>query len=114
MTDKSAITTHILDLGGGRPAAGVAVSLYRVLGGKETLIAEGTTDDDGRIMQWFDDAIEVGHHRLIFETGAWYQERGQETFFPQVSLDFHVSDTGAHYHVPLLLNQWGHSTYRGS
>ena len=114
MSAKSPITTHILDLGGGRPAAGVAVSLYKVQGGNESLIAEGVTDDDGRIIQWFDDPVELGHYRLTFETGAWYQERGLETFFPQVSLDFHVSDTDAHYHVPLLLNQWGYSTYRGS
>lgn len=114
MSAKSPITTHILDLGGGRPAAGVAVSLFKVLGGNERLIAEGTTDDDGRIMSWFDTAIEVGHYRLTFDTGTWYQDRGLDTFFPQVSLDFQVADTDAHYHVPLLLNQWGYSTYRGS
>lgn len=114
MTAKSPITTHILDLGAGRPAAGVAVTLNKVLGGQATLIAEGTTDDDGRIMQWFDTALDAGHYRLTFATGAWYQGQGLETFFPEVSLDFNVTDTDAHYHVPLLLNQWGYSTYRGS
>ena len=114
MNTKSPITTHILDLGAGRPAAGVAVTLNKVLGGKETLIAEGVTDDDGRIMHWFDAPLDMGHHRLTFATGNWYQERGLETFFPEVSLDFYVADTDAHYHVPLLLNQWGYSTYRGS
>lgn len=114
MTAKSPITTHILDLGGGRPAAGVAVSLYKVLRGRQSLIAEGITDDDGRITDWFDTAIEKGHYRLTFETGAWYRQHGLDTFFPQVNLDFQVSDTDVHYHVPLLLNQWGYSTYRGS
>lgn len=114
MTAKSPITTHILDLGAGRPAAGVAVTLSKVLGGQESLIAEGTTDRDGRIMNWFDTPPDLGHYRLTFATGAWYRERGQETFFPEVSLDFQVADTDAHYHVPLLLNQWGYSTYRGS
>lgn len=114
MNAKSPITTHILDLGTGRPADGVAVILSKVLGGRETLIAEGITDDDGRIMNWFDVPLDAGHHRLTFATGTWYQKRGLETFFPEVSLDFHVADTDTHYHVPLLLNQWGYSTYRGS
>ena len=29
-------------------------------------------------------------------------------------LRFGIADTGAHYHVPLLLSPWGYSTYRGS
>ncbi|SET08765.1 5-hydroxyisourate hydrolase [Marinobacter segnicrescens] len=114
MSAKSPVTTHILDLGTGRPAAGVAVTLNKVLGGQATRIAEGTTDDDGRIMNWFDAPLDAGHYRLTFATGSWYQARGLDTFFPEVSLDFHVADTNAHYHVPLLLNQWGYSTYRGS
>jgi 5-hydroxyisourate hydrolase len=114
MTFRSPITTHILDLGSGRPAATVAVALYKVLGSNESLIAKGTTDEDGRIMNWFDTPIEAGHYRLTFDTGTWFHSRGLDTFFPEVSLDFRVSDQQAHYHVPLLLNQWGYSTYRGS
>ena len=114
MSTKSPITTHILDLGSGHPAAGISVSLFKIQGGNENLLAEGTTNDDGRITDWFDNPVEMGHYRLTFDIGTWYQERGLDTFFPQVSLDFKVSDTEAHYHVPLLLNQWGYSTYRGS
>ncbi|MBB5321128.1 hydroxyisourate hydrolase [Marinobacter oulmenensis] len=114
MTPKSPITTHILDLGSGRPASGVEVTLYRVRDQVPGAIATATTDDDGRVMNWFDDPVEQGHYRLVFATGAWYQARGLETFFPEVSLDFTVADPSAHYHVPLLLNQWGFSTYRGS
>jgi 5-hydroxyisourate hydrolase len=65
-------------------------------------------------MSWFDAPLDAGHYRLTFETGAWFQARGLDTFFPEVNLDFRVSDPKAHYHVPLLLNQWGYSTYRGS
>ena len=114
MTSKSPVTTHILDLGSGTPAAGVAVALYRVDDQQETCIARGTTDSDGRIMNWFDDAVEAGHYRIRFATGDWYQAAGLETFFPEVCLYFRITDPGSHYHVPLLLNQWGFSTYRGS
>lgn len=111
---KSPITTHILDLGRGQPAAGVDVTLERITAAQPEHLASGRTDDDGRLIQWFDGPISPGHYRLRFATGAWYQARGLDTFYPEVSLDFQVSDTDAHYHVPLLLNQWGYSTYRGS
>ncbi len=114
MTNNSPITTHILDLGGGKPAAGVAVTLEKVTDSQGTVIAEGITNDDGRIMSWFDGIIETGHYRLRFATGPWYESRNLETFYPEVSLDFQVTDPDVHYHVPLLLNQWGYSTYRGS
>ena len=114
MSTKSPITTHILDLGSGQPAAGVAVRLYRVHDQNHTAIASGTTDADGRVTNWFDTAIEAGHYQLRFATGDWYEGCGMDTFFPEVCLDFRVKDPDAHYHVPLLLNQWGYSTYRGS
>ncbi|MBL1271261.1 MAG: hydroxyisourate hydrolase [Oceanospirillales bacterium] len=114
MSRNSPVTTHILDLGSGKPASGVSVSLYRVTAQSETCIASGITDDDGRVMDWFDISVETGHYRIRFATGEWYHARGLETFFPEVCLDFHISDPGSHYHVPLLLNQWGFSTYRGS
>ncbi|WP_208080690.1 hydroxyisourate hydrolase, partial [Serratia marcescens] len=38
----------------------------------------------------------------------------QKTFFPEVPVLFHVEKTGEVYHVPLLLSQYGFSTYRGS
>ncbi|MAM00158.1 hydroxyisourate hydrolase [Hydrocarboniclastica marina] len=114
MTDRSPVTTHILDLGGGRPAAGVRVALEQVLENGAKLIADAATDDDGRLMSWFRGPIERGHYRLRFATGAWYHARNLNTFYPEVTLDFHVVDPDAHYHVPLLMNQWGYSTYRGS
>lgn len=114
MTDKSPITTHILDLGSGKPAAGVAVTLEQVIDDRAVPIADGVTDDDGRLMSWFDSTLESGHYRLRFDTGAWFQAQNLDTFYPEVTLNFQVSDPQAHYHVPLLLNQWGYSTYRGS
>jgi 5-hydroxyisourate hydrolase len=36
-----------------------------------------------------------------------------EVFFPEVAITFAVSP-GEHYHVPLLLNPFGYSVYRGS
>jgi len=114
---RSPITTHILDLGNGTPAADVFVTLDylgEMPAGEPRRIAGAKTDSDGRIADWFSGAITAGHYRLTFATGPWYESRGETSFYPQICLDFRVTDITAHYHVPLLLNQWGYSTYRGS
>lgn len=110
----SQVTTHILDTGSGRPAAGVAVVLYVREGGNWALVAKGETDADGRIKTLGPERIDAGAYRLNFATGAYYAGLGTETFFPEVDLNFTVSDAGEHYHVPLLLSPFAFSTYRGS
>jgi 5-hydroxyisourate hydrolase len=54
-----------------------------------------------------------GDYRLRFDTAAYFDESGRESFYPSVTVDFRVTDE-AHYHVPLLLSPYGYSTYRGS
>ena len=110
----SQVTTHILDTGSGRPAAGVAVVLYVREGDNWTLIAKGETDADGRIKDLGPERIPGGAYRLNFATGAYYEGLGTETFFPEVVLTFGVVESEAHYHVPLLLSPFAYSTYRGS
>jgi 5-hydroxyisourate hydrolase len=97
------ITTHVLDVARGRPAAGVPVRLER---GGETL-ADLATDADGRARLTEDAA--AGRYRLTFDTGAY-----QAGFYPEVSVVFEITEAGEHHHVPLLLSPFGYSTYRGS
>lgn len=114
MNEKSPITTHILDLGAGRPASGVPVTLEVERQGDWQVLAQGETDSDGRLMQWFTDQLESGLYRLRFNTAVYFQAQEKDCFYPQVTIDFAVTAVDEHYHVPLLLNQWGYSTYRGS
>ncbi len=108
---RVAITTHILDLDKGCPATGVQVELL----GPDDQIAEAQTDSDGRITQWSQPVeLQEGTWTLVFDTGEWFAGQNRNSFFPSVSLAFTVSDVGQHYHVPLLLNGYGYSTYRGS
>lgn len=106
------ITTHILDATAGAPAAHVAVSLGRYVEGVLEQLAQGTTDADGRAALG-PERLEPGMYALTFGTGVYFQDRGQETFYPSVTVTFTVTDR-AHYHVPLLLSPFGYSTYRGS
>jgi 5-hydroxyisourate hydrolase len=112
----SAITTHVLDTSKGRPAAGVAVVLERREGGALRELGRGATDADGRLRTLLADgaALEAGEYRLTFLTGAYFEATGVTGFYPEVTIAFTVRDGAQHYHVPLLLNPFGYSTYRGS
>jgi 5-hydroxyisourate hydrolase len=110
------ITTHVLDLSSGKPAAGVRVSLARLDGSTATTIGSGTTDGDGRLKELTAHAtkLPIGTFQLTFETGAYYRARNVESFHPRVVITFSVTDAGQHYHVPLLISPFGYTTYRGS
>jgi 5-hydroxyisourate hydrolase len=103
------LSTHVLDTAGGRPAAGLRITLESSDG---TLLAEGVTDADGRIADLGAD-LAADDHVLRFDTGAWFADQGVTAFYPEVVVTFAVGDD-EHYHVPLLLSPFGYSTYRGS
>jgi 5-hydroxyisourate hydrolase len=109
---KSPITTHILDTSIGRPAAQVQISLFY----QGHQIASGQTNDDGRILQWLplDYQLKSGIYQIVFEIGDWMKAQNRACFYPKVTIDFEVQNTNEHYHVPLLINPFGYSTYRGS
>jgi len=113
------LSSHVLDLGRGAPAAGLAVELRSVRSedGHESMtrLAAGRTDDDGRISRWEPQReLHPGTYELVFFTGAWFAARDERCFYPEVHIRFDIADADAHYHVPLLLNRFGYSTYRGS
>ena len=112
----SAITTHILNISRGRPAAGVTVILEARRGDEFFELARGATDDDGRCRSLLPEGQrpEPGIYRLRFETGAYFAARSEAHFYPFVELAFKVEASDEHYHVPLLLSPYGYSTYRGS
>ncbi|WP_294568361.1 hydroxyisourate hydrolase [uncultured Arthrobacter sp.] len=115
----SSVSTHVLDTGTGRPAAGMAARLLRRAEGNWEQVGGGTTDADGRIKDFGNKdpgpaVLPVGIYRIEFDTGAYFQGDGVESFFPEVALTFTVASDSEHYHVPLLLSPFAYSTYRGS
>ena len=95
----ASLSTHVLDTGAGRPAAGVRVELLR---GDEPL-ASGTTNDDGRVPE-LAQGLDAGAYRLVFHPPS--------PFFRRVELEVALED--GHYHVPLLVSPYGCASYRGS
>ncbi|MEU1201665.1 hydroxyisourate hydrolase [Streptomyces sp. NPDC005813] len=130
-TDTTAsVSTHILDTSAGRPAEGVAVRLAVRAGGEADWEALGgsATDADGRCKDL--PALPEGttHVRLDFAVEQYFEKKQADAqqdapanrdsgapgvFFPEVAITFAVRP-GEHYHVPLLLNPFGYSVYRGS
>lgn len=106
------ISTHILDTSLGNPAQGVEVELERETGGQWQRVAKETTNADGRIS--FACPADAGTYRLQFHIESYFQKNKLTAFFPQASVTFRITDTQRKYHVPLLLNPYGYSTYRGS
>jgi 5-hydroxyisourate hydrolase len=105
------ISTHVLDVETGRPAAGVPVRVIRVLSDGATRSAgSGKTDADGRIATLLSGELEPGIYRLIFEV----HDYRPQCFFREVSLEISINDVERSYHVPLLVAPYGISSYRGS
>ena len=113
----SGISTHILDTATGRPAVGVGVSLARLRDGSDCdVLAQATTDADGRCRQLLPDAQQLapGIYRIRFETGAYYDSRRTEGLYPFVEITFTVRTGDEHVHIPLLVSANGYTTYRGN
>lgn len=137
---KGRLTTHVLDLTRGTPAAGLFIELFRQEQGVWNKSCEATTNLDGRV----DEPLLEGEHllegdyELLFHAGEYFRradsgpfkmpqtEAGTgigETFgrsmqpldfFNIIPVRFRIQASERNYHVPLLLAPGGYSTYRGS
>jgi 5-hydroxyisourate hydrolase len=116
LEDPVSLSTHVLDASRGCPAGGVPVELFCLDGGGWRRLGGGTTDPDGRLGDFGENATDLaaGTYRLVFDTAAYFAATGQRGFYPEVSVTFDYADPAAHYHVPLLLSPFAYSTYRGS
>ena len=112
------LTTHILDIARGLPAAGIKIELYRVelATGDRELLKTTRTSDDGRTDEPLleGEGFERGIYEVVFHAGEYFEEGNDPPFLGCVPVRFGVSDKEAHYHVPLLASPWSYSTYRGS
>ncbi|MCK2179715.1 hydroxyisourate hydrolase [Hafnia paralvei] len=113
---KNPLSVHILNQQTGLPSAGVTVTLEHKEGDKWVNLSSAVTDEDGRIPALYpaQKTMALGDYKVTFKTGAYFSALKQDTFFPEIPVVFHVTKMNQHLHVPLLLSQYGYSTYRGS
>ena len=112
------LTVHVLDTARGLPAAGLAVSLYRIDGEQRATLGVWITNADGRCDEKLLDAVTMraGIYEVMFDVGGWRRAAGhtEPGFYELIPIRFLAADAAAHYHIPLLLSPYGYSTYRGS
>jgi 5-hydroxyisourate hydrolase len=113
------LTTHVLDMSSGKPAAGLKVELWRIGLRPELIVTVGTNRDgrvEGAVLEG--DSFKVGIYELRFHAGAYLRGVGakmeEPAFLDVIPIRFGIADVNQHYHVPLLLSPYGYSTYRGS
>ncbi len=115
------LSTHVLDTANGRPAADLAVTLWRhEAEGRLIELVQTRTNADGRTPAplLLDDTLLPGHYRLGFATADYFRRLAvplaEPPFLDRIVIDFAIADPTANYHVPLLVSPWSYSTYRGS
>ena len=113
------LSTHVLDLVAGRPAAGLRIELSRVSPSPAPLKSM-VTNADGRTDAPLLGPSEMaaGTYQIEFHVAEYFAARGVAQapvpFLDVVPVRFGISDPGASYHVPLLVTPWAYNTYRGS
>ncbi len=113
------LTTHVLDTSRGVPASGMRITVSRGSGPEVRLIAELSTNQDGRtdapVLEGAD--LTAGAYTLLFHVGEYFKKEGDPAagrFLDKVPVAFVIDDPAGRYHVPLLVSPWSYSTYRGS
>ena len=106
------LSTHVLDLTTGRPAAGMRIELWK-LDGKPTQLKAVTTNADGRTDEPLlaSTAMAVGTYELLFFVKDYFvTHRTDSPFLDRVPVRFALADAAASYHVPLLVTPRIYST----
>jgi 5-hydroxyisourate hydrolase len=110
------ISTHVLDINRGKPAANLPVRLERQeSAGSWRVLQSATTGHDGRCPQ----LLPAGEHpagvyRIVFDTASYFAATKTQGLYPVVEVRFEVREGESSFHIPLLLNANGYTTYRGS
>jgi len=110
------LTTHVLDVYHGNPAAKMTIELWRISETREQVLTVVTNDDgrcDAPLLD--ENSIEAGEYELVFHVRPYFEGKEVDSpFLNTVPIRFTIFDASKHYHVPLLVSPWSYNTYRGS
>ena len=114
------LTTHVLDISAGLPAAGLRIDLHAWTSeAPPTLITSVATGKDGRVPKPLLAGADfrAGRYMLTFHVATYFRERGvaltDPAFIEEAVIRIGIAHPDQHYHVPLLIAPWSYSVYRG-
>ncbi len=113
------LTTHVLDISAGLPAAGVRIDLHAYSPQGLRLLIATATGPDGRVdvPLLSGHSFRTGSYLLTFHTAEYFRARGvqlpEPAFLEHASVQIGIAAADEHYHVPLLIAPWSYSVYRG-
>jgi 2-oxo-4-hydroxy-4-carboxy-5-ureidoimidazoline decarboxylase len=115
------LSTHVLDVHGGKPADGVPIELWELSeAGPGRLLVRAVTSNDGRTEPPLiaGRPVPIGTYELRFATAGYFAAAGVTLSDPPyldiVPIRFSIAEPEGHYHVPLVMTPWSYATYRGS
>ena len=112
------LTTHVLDVAKGLPAAGVRLVLISLSENDKTLITYLTKNNYVRCEQPLaqGDQFPKGIYQIEFNVGDYFKSGSQKlpSFLGIVPVQFFMDNIEENYHVPLIVSPFSYSTYRGS
>jgi 5-hydroxyisourate hydrolase len=113
------LTTHVLDISAGLPAAGLTIDVHEWRADSPALITTVTTGKDGRAPAPLvaGAAFRAGRYTLTFHVASYFRARGvalpEPAFIEEAVIRIGIAHPDQHYHVPLLIAPWSYSVYRG-
>jgi 2-oxo-4-hydroxy-4-carboxy-5-ureidoimidazoline decarboxylase len=115
------LSTHVLDMHGGKPAKGAAVELWELSeAGEDRLLVSTVTNGDGRTDKPLisERPVPIGTYELRFAIAGYFAGAGvplsDPPYLDVVPIRFSIAEPEGHYHVPLVMTPWSYATYRGS
>ncbi|MGO9931121.1 MAG: hydroxyisourate hydrolase [Steroidobacteraceae bacterium] len=113
------LTTHVLDISLGLPAAGIRIEVHELTAAPPTLLVSTATATDGRcaVPLLGGAAFRTGRYAMTFYLGEYFRSRGvalpEPAFIEDAVIRIGIAHAEQHYHVPLLISPWSYSVYRG-
>jgi 5-hydroxyisourate hydrolase len=107
------IQVNVLDLSEGRPVAGATVRLERRDPPGWVHLADGTTDRDGRVLDWPAGDLPAGVYRITFDSAGYFGSRGLSTLYAEIAVTVLLGDADRDYTIPVLVGPYAHTTYLG-
>jgi hydroxyisourate hydrolase len=113
------LTTHVLDISAGLPAAAMRIELHQLSAAPPSLLASIATGTDGRCASPLlgGAAFRAGRYAITYYVAEYFRTRGailpEPAFIEEVVVRIGIAHPEQHYHVPLLVSPWSYSVYRG-